>query len=106
MKPNTHPEYTPVTITCACGSTVQTRSARGSDFTVDICSNCHPFFTGKVKLIDTEGRVERFRNRYKTSPGKATEKAAAAPAEKPVEKAEKGAESKKGGKSGKEPAKA
>ena len=63
MKPEIHPEYKDATITCACGSVVQTHSTAGS-FTVDICSQCHPFFTGKQRLVDTAGRVERFRRKY------------------------------------------
>ena len=63
MKENTHPKYAETTITCACGSVVQTRSTKGN-FSVEICSQCHPFFTGKQKLIDTAGRVERFKKRY------------------------------------------
>ena len=65
MKPNLHPEYMPVKVTCACGAAYETRSGRLGDFQVDICAACHPFFTGKMKLMDTEGRVERFRNKYK-----------------------------------------
>lgn len=63
MKPGIHPEYNPSTVTCACGASYQMFSTRGS-FAVDVCSNCHPFYTGKQKLIDTEGRVERFRKKY------------------------------------------
>jgi large subunit ribosomal protein L31 len=63
MKPDLHPVYPPSRITCACGHTVETKSTRGS-FTVEVCSNCHPFFTGKQKLIDTAGRVERFTKKY------------------------------------------
>ena len=59
-----HPHYRPTTITCACGGVFETFSTRG-DFAVEICSNCHPFFTGKQKLIDSAGRVERFKTRYK-----------------------------------------
>jgi large subunit ribosomal protein L31 len=58
-----HPNYRPSTITCACGATYQTFSTRG-DFAVDICSNCHPFFTGKQKLVDTAGRIDRFNKKY------------------------------------------
>jgi large subunit ribosomal protein L31 len=65
MKPDTHPIYPPCRITCACGNTIETRSTRGS-FSVEICSNCHPFFTGKYKLVDTQGRVDRFRKKYGT----------------------------------------
>lgn len=67
MKPDIHPVYAPARILCACGNTIETRSTRGS-FHVEICSNCHPFFTGKYKLVDTAGRVERFRKRYEGVP--------------------------------------
>ncbi len=63
MKPEIHPTYEAAAVTCACGAQFQTRSTRGS-FTVDICSQCHPFFTGTQKLVDTAGRVERFRKKY------------------------------------------
>lgn len=63
MKAEAHPEYTPATIACACGNAVETRSTRGS-FTVDVCSACHPFFTGRQKMVDTAGRVDRFRRKY------------------------------------------
>jgi len=65
MKPEIHPKYMDATITCACGSVAQIRSTSGS-FTVDICSQCHPYYTGKQKLMDTAGRVERFRKKYAT----------------------------------------
>jgi large subunit ribosomal protein L31 len=58
-----HPHYRPAKITCACGATYETFSTRG-DFGVDICSNCHPFFTGKQKLVDTAGRIDRFNRKY------------------------------------------
>ena len=58
-----HPHYRPSTITCACGATFETFSTR-SDFHIDICSSCHPFFTGKQKLVDTAGRIERFNRKY------------------------------------------
>lgn len=64
MKSGIHPEYKTVTVTCACGNTFETRSTRDK-IAVEICSNCHPFFTGKQKLLDTAGRVERFRRKYK-----------------------------------------
>jgi large subunit ribosomal protein L31 len=63
MKPDMHPVYPPCRITCACGNVIETRSTRGS-FHIEICSNCHPFFTGKYKLVDTQGRVDRFRKKY------------------------------------------
>jgi large subunit ribosomal protein L31 len=80
MKPETHPVYPPARITCACGNIVETRSTRGS-FNVEICSNCHPFFTGKYKLVDTAGRVDRFRKKYAaTTAAKEAKDAAAAAA--------------------------
>lgn len=63
MKPKIHPKYFETTIKCACGNSFKTRSTV-KDIAVEICSNCHPFFTGKQKLIDTAGRVERFRRKY------------------------------------------
>lgn len=63
MREGIHPEYNEVTITCACGNSIQTRSTR-KEITTEICSACHPFFTGKQKLVDTAGRVERFMKRY------------------------------------------
>ncbi len=70
MKPGIHPSYPIVTISCACGTTVQARSTRGS-FSVEVCSACHPFYTGKQKVLDTAGRVDRFRKRYeKVAPKK------------------------------------
>jgi large subunit ribosomal protein L31 len=64
MKANTHPAYETVRVTCACGNTFETRSTHKGDIHLEICSDCHPFFTGKQKLIDTAGRVERFRKKY------------------------------------------
>ena len=64
MKQGIHPQYVETTVSCACGNVIQT-SATKANIKVEICSNCHPFFTGKHKLIDTEGRVERFLNKYK-----------------------------------------
>jgi large subunit ribosomal protein L31 len=63
MKPDIHPNYKPATVHCACGNTFQTRTT-GGDISVEVCSNCHPYYTGKQKLMDTAGRVERFRQRY------------------------------------------
>jgi len=63
MKTGIHPEYKPATIRCACGNLIQTRSTRG-DLKVEICSACHPFFTGTQKILDTEGRVDRFKKKY------------------------------------------
>lgn len=78
MKSELHPVYPPARITCACGNVVETKSTRGS-FAVEICSNCHPFFTGKYKLLDTAGRVDRFRKKYAaTNAAKEAAKEAAA----------------------------
>ena len=63
MKEGIHPEYHDVTVVCACGTTFETKSTV-RDLRVELCSNCHPFFTGKQKLVDTAGRVERFQRRY------------------------------------------
>jgi len=63
MKSGIHPEYHAVTAHCACGATWETHSTK-KDLHLDICSNCHPFFTGRQKLIDTEGRVERFTKKF------------------------------------------
>jgi len=63
VKPGIHPEYHEVEIKCACGATYKTRSTR-KQISLDICAACHPFFTGKQKLVDTAGRVERFRRKY------------------------------------------
>jgi len=61
-----HPAYPDASISCACGNVVKTRSTRG-DFTVDVCGACHPFYTGKQKLMDTAGRVDRFRKKFGTT---------------------------------------
>ena len=63
MKEKIHPKFEMTTITCACGNTIETRSTI-KDIKVEICSSCHPFFTGKQKLVDTAGRIERFRKKY------------------------------------------
>jgi large subunit ribosomal protein L31 len=63
MKEGIHPEYHTVTVTCACGNTFQTRSTQ-RDLAVDVCGACHPFYTGKQRLMDTQGRVDRFRRKY------------------------------------------
>ena len=65
MKEGIHPDYHTVTVHCACGSAFETRSTfKGNLIRVEICSQCHPFFTGKQKLVDTAGRVERFQKKY------------------------------------------
>jgi large subunit ribosomal protein L31 len=63
MKPDTHPHYAVATVRCSCGNTFETRSTLG-ELRAELCSECHPFYTGKQKLVDTGGRVERFQRRY------------------------------------------
>ena len=64
MKSEIHPDYQDVSITCSCGNVIETRSTRGGSFEVDVCSQCHPFYTGKHKIVDTAGRVEKFRQKF------------------------------------------
>jgi len=64
MKADTHPRYETVTATCSCGNQIQTRSTLAEDFSIDVCSQCHPFFTGKQKIVDSGGRVDRFKKRF------------------------------------------
>jgi len=64
MKPDIHPEYAGITVTCSCGASFETRSTVGRDLQIEVCSQCHPFFTGKQKIVDTGGRVDKFRRRY------------------------------------------
>ena len=73
MREGIHPDYKPAKVVCACGNVIETRSTRG-DFHVEICAACHPFFTGKQKLVDTAGRVERFRRKYAKAGETATAK--------------------------------
>ena len=96
MKQGIHPEYQIATVHCSCGNTFQTRSTK-ADLRVELCSNCHPFYTGKQKLVDTGGRVERFQRRYAkqqeqqraaASARRATVTTTAAPAHAPASPAE------------------
>jgi len=64
MKPEIHPEYQEITVTCSCGNTFKTRSTLGKPLHVEVCLDCHPFYTGKQKIVDTAGRVEKFRQKY------------------------------------------
>lgn len=64
MKAGIHPEYKEITVACTCGNTFLTRSTLGQDLQIEVCSNCHPFYTGKQKTIDTGGRVDKFRKKY------------------------------------------
>ena len=64
MKANIHPAYSEITVTCSCGNTFKTGSTMGENLQVEICSACHPFYTGKQKLVDTAGRVDKFKQKY------------------------------------------
>ena len=64
MKEGIHPEYTALNVTCTCGNTFETRSTKGGDLNVEVCSQCHPFYTGKQKIMDTAGRVSKFQKKY------------------------------------------
>lgn len=64
MKTDIHPEYDKTTVTCSCGNTFETRSTKPGDMHIELCNECHPFFTGKQKVVDAGGRVERFQRRY------------------------------------------
>jgi large subunit ribosomal protein L31 len=83
MQEGIHPDYPASNVTCACGNTFITRSTRG-DIAVDVCSACHPFYTGTQKLIDAAGRVDRFRKRYADKSGDKKAAPAAAPAPAPA----------------------
>ncbi|MDA8921348.1 50S ribosomal protein L31 [Gammaproteobacteria bacterium] len=64
MKPEIHPAYDTMKATCSCGNVIQTRSTMAQDILIDVCSQCHPFYTGKQKILDTGGRVDRFKKRF------------------------------------------
>ena len=64
VKTETHPDYAEISATCSCGNVIATRSTIGKDIHLEVCSECHPFYTGKQKILDTGGRVERFRRRF------------------------------------------
>jgi large subunit ribosomal protein L31 len=64
MQAGIHPAYSEITVTCSCGNTFKTRSTVGKDLHLEVCSACHPFYTGKQKIMDTAGRVDKFRRRY------------------------------------------
>ena len=67
MKDSIHPDYKAIKVTCSCGNTFETRSTVGHDLSLEVCSNCHPFYTGKQKMVDTAGRVDKFRKKYARS---------------------------------------
>jgi large subunit ribosomal protein L31 len=64
MKEGIHPDYTALKVTCTCGNSFETRSTMGGDLSVEVCAQCHPFYTGKQKIIDTAGRVSKFQQKY------------------------------------------
>ncbi len=64
MKADIHPAYEDINVTCSCGNSFETRSTVGKDLNIEVCSKCHPFYTGKQKMVDTGGRVDRFRRKY------------------------------------------
>ncbi len=64
MKPEIHPAYNDVKVVCSCGNTFETRSTAGKELHIEVCSACHPFYTGKQKILDTAGRVDKFRRKY------------------------------------------
>lgn len=104
MREGIHPEYPPAAVSCACGNSFITRSTRG-DFSIDVCAACHPFYTGTQKLMDTAGRVDRFRKRYGDAK-QADVKTAAAAAQAKSEQVEKTAKEKKPKKAAAAPAEA
>ncbi len=71
MKSSIHPGYVEINVTCNCGSTFKTRSTSGQDLGLDVCAACHPFYTGKQKIVDTAGRVEKFNQKFGAMRGKA-----------------------------------
>ncbi len=86
MREGIHPDYKAAKVLCACGNVIETRSVRG-DFHIEICAQCHPFFTGKQKIMDTAGRIEKFKTRYGAQPvtSPAPKKAEPTPEPKKVE---------------------
>ena len=72
LKAETHPAYTQISVTCSCGNTFKTGSTLGQDLQIDVCSSCHPFYTGKQKMVDTAGRVAKVRRKYATKAPAAT----------------------------------
>lgn len=68
MKAKIHPEYKEISVICSCGSTFKTRSTMGKDIHIEVCAECHPFYTGKQKIVDTAGRVEKFKQKFTRTP--------------------------------------
>jgi len=88
MKAEIHPEYNTVKATCSCGNVIEVGSTLSEDIHLDVCSNCHPFYTGKQKIVDSGGRVERFRQRFGNRSGSAAAAPAAPAAEDAAEAGE------------------
>ena len=76
MKASIHPEYQEITVTCSCGNSFKTHSTLSRNLAIEVCSDCHPFYTGKQKIVDTAGRVEKFKQRYAAKPAPAKKPAA------------------------------
>ena len=87
MKAKIHPQYKEINVHCSCGNSWTTRSTLGKDLTIEVCSACHPFYTGKQKVLDTAGRIEKFRQKYGTGKGTGTTPSAAEPSDTPKEAA-------------------
>ena len=106
MKEAIHPDYRNAKIICNCGNVIETRSTRG-DFHIEICAQCHPFFTGKQKIMDTAGRIEKFKTRYGSAPAQPAneepKKAAAPVAKKEAPKENRAAKRAKSGKTKAQP---
>ena len=79
MKTGIHPDYKEITVTCSCGNTFKTRSTLGKDLHVEVCAACHPFYTGRQKIVDTAGRVEKFKQKYTRGAAKSGTKTAKPP---------------------------
>ena len=71
MKSGIHPDYAEIAVTCSCGNTFKTKSSVTKPLNIEVCSECHPFYTGKQKILDTAGRIERFRQKYGTTGSRA-----------------------------------
>jgi large subunit ribosomal protein L31 len=69
MKAETHPNYDPIKATCSCGNVIETKSTICNDISIEVCSQCHPFYTGKQKTIDSAGRIDRFNKRFRRGGG-------------------------------------
>ncbi|MCZ7649168.1 MAG: 50S ribosomal protein L31 [Planctomycetota bacterium] len=89
MKAGIHPKYEKVTIKCVgCNTLIETRSTKGQNFSIDVCSHCHPFYTGRQKFVDSAGRIERFQQKWKIAEAKQKGKAEKAEKAETTEKAE------------------